>query len=444
MGNVLRNSSPEQQTANVFPQLLRNQQYLGGLANENTTFTPQLAANDQFTSSLQPNLRTKFTNDSEFQKWVQGFSTNAANTSIATATEKSQAALTSAQAYSDAIRTSLTDDIKAKASAAEQAALNASKLYADAAIKAYDPTALQHAKNAEQNAIQTANAFAQSVGSASNKALLDEVAKVNSSIAAQSAASQQKALDLAKEFINTTYDQQIKQYITAQKFANQDALNSLQGTINQLPTTLPQNQSFQQFVDNRSSGILNTWQQSTYNPFVQGYNQDKTTFNTELDTVEKGIAAVGTDFANWQQSTYTPFVSGYNNDKTQITQKLTDLGTGIGALNTDFSNFKTNPVFGGQLQAPGSGLKISGQSQWELKEDGTGRLCLTIGGSGVACIAQNGDLVPSGSSTSATSQLVQSPLILQAPVFVPPTEKFAYPRIPSHVRMYRQKPQMKF
>lgn len=423
MGNVLRNSSPGQQTLNVAPGLLTNQQYLGGLANENTTFTPQLAQNDSFTSVLQPNLRTKFTNDSEFQKWVQGFSSAAQTASTASAEQKSAAALESARAYSDAIRTALTDDIKSKAAAAQQAALESSKLYADSAIKAYDPTALQHAKNAEQNAIQTANAFAQSVGSATNKALLDEVAKVNSSIAAQSAAAQQKALDLAKEFINTTYDQQIKKFIVDQKFANQDALNALQGSINQLPTSLPQNQAFQQFVDNRSSGILNTWQQSTYNPFVQGYNQDKTTFNTELDTVEKGIAAVGTDFANWQQSTYTPFVSGYNNDKTQFTQKLTDLGTGIGALNTDFSNFKTNPVFGGQLQAPGSGLKISGQSQWELKEDSTGKLCLTIGGSGVACIAQNGDLTPFGGST---------------------TEKFAYPRIPSHVRMYRQKPQMKF
>ena len=444
MGNVLRNSSPDQQSINVVPRLLTNQQYLGGLANENTTFTPQLAKNDSFTSSLQPNLRTKFTNDSEFQKWVQGFATNATNTSIASATEKSAAALQSAQSYADAIKTSLSDDIRAKAQQAQQLSIEASKAYADAAIKQFDPVVQQYARDAETRAIAAANAFANSVGSAANKALLDEVAKVNSAIASQSAAAQQKALDLAREFVSSTYDQQIKKFIVDQKFANQDALNSLQGTINQLPTTLPQNQSMQQFVDNRSSGILNTWQQSTYNPFVQGYNQDKTTFNTELDTVEKGIAAVGTDFANWQQSTYTPFVSGYNNDKTQFTQKLTDLGTGIGALNTDFSNFKTNPVFGGQLQAPGSGLKISGQSQWELKEDGTGRLCLTIGGNGIACINSTGDLVPAGSSTSATSQLVPSPLILQGPVFVPPTEKFAYPRIPSHVRMYRQKPQMKF
>ena len=429
MGNVLRNSSPSQQALNVYPQLLQNQQYLGGLANENTTFTPQLAANDSFTSSLQPNLRTKFTNDSEFQKWVQGFSQSAQTSAVATAEEKSTAALQSAQAYADSIRTALSDDIKAKAEAARQAALTASQAYADSAIKNYDPTALKHASDAEQRAVQTAQAFANSVASAANKTLLDEVAKVNTAIATQAAQAQQRALDMAKEFVSSTYDQQIKQYIASQKFANQDALNSLQGIVNQLPTTLPQNQAFQQFADQRAQGVLNTWQQATYNPFVQGYNTDKTQFNAELDTVEKGVAAVGTDFSNWQQQTYTPFVQGYNTDKAAFTQQLTDLNTGIGALGTDFSNFKANPVFTGQLQTTGAGLKISGQSQWELKEDSTGRLCLSIGGSGVACIAKNGDLEPSTPGFNPTPTT---------------TEKFAYAQMPSHVRMHRQRPQMNF
>ena len=268
MGNVLRNSSPGQQTLNVAPGLLTNQNYLTGLGNENQYFTPSLVSNSQFTRSLAEKpefvntLDPKLRGNPQFVDWL--------NRQISSGTAGASAAATQA------------------------------------------------------------------------------------TTAAQSA---QSAFDQWRE---RSYDPHILEF------------NTLSQTVSGLPTSLPQNPAMQQFVDNRSSGILNTWQQSTY-------NQDKTQFNSEIDAVESGLAAVG----------------------------------------TDFSNFKTNPVFGGQLQAPGSGLKISGQSQWELKEDSTGKLCLTIGGNGIACINSTGDLVP-------------------------PTEKFAYPKIPSHVRMYRQKPQMKF
>ncbi len=444
MGNILSNSgSPSNMVKSVNTLLPADQTFYQGLYN-----------NDPFVTGLTPKISPKLQADPGFQNWVGGYSNKALGDSQSYVTntydpqikqyiaQQIKDTQTLAQQYANQVQTNTSPAIQQAAAAAQQAAIDAANAYSNQLINEYDPRAKQYVADAEArlNTAMTNFDVAARQFTTDSISSYDKTSKQYISQAAT--AAQNGAFSRSQSWVQNTYDPSIKQYIGEQNYATQtqaqqyataaqDAALTAAKTYGDaaISAISPQIAQAASAAQNAALKEAQTYANAAineYDPTVMAKIQ-----KAQQDSIAAAKLYTDTVYANAQKYTDSA-ISAYN----PVAQKMADVAqsnalqqaqqytdSAISAFSSTAQNMAdvaltnalqesqsytqayaqdqanvvlSNPVFSGQFSNPvnAPGVQIAGKSNWSLKQDSIGKLCVYGPQGPAGCIDQSGNLVP--------------------------------------------------